>query len=100
FAIFIAHQVERYVLAVSLAPLYQLAFKVGFGLLKRMDIDVRFNDVIYQEVAGKIVAFIQMNGTDQCFKSVAEQRSLPGGIKHPAIIFDQLIESQLARQLV
>ena len=94
----LAEQFKTYVDPVLLTPFEELALEVHLFISQLVDVNHLAKDTLLHEVHTSLVTLVEIDGTDECFKSVAAQIAVVRGTM--TVGENELIDAHLLRQLV
>ena len=93
-----AFDLEADFLVVLLTPVDDFALKVPVGVGHGVDIEVEVDDFVDDDVAGEVVSFFQVDGSNECFEGVAVD-GFEYALRH-AVVLHQLGEAYFLGQFV
>ena len=94
----LAEQFKTHVDPVLLTPFEEFALEVHLFISQLVDVDHLAKDTLLHEVHTSLVSLVEIDGTDECFKSVAAQIAVVRGTM--TVGEDELVDAHLLRQLV
>lgn len=93
-----AFNLEADFLVVFLAPVYEFAFEIPFCVGHGVDVEVDVDDLVDNHVAGEVVAFFEVDCTDEGLEGVTVD-GFEDALRF-AVVLDELGEAYLLSQLV